>query len=200
MTMTAKLAQTYQFIKHYYMTHGYAPTSTEVAAGIGISSRGVAHRYISELRDQGYLEIVAGKHRGIKLIDNNDPLASYNLPLLGEIAAGHPIEAIANEQSLNIASCLIGDNRFLLRAKGDSMIGDGIHDGDYIICESKQHADDGEIIVALIDQNEATLKRLKNNQDSTVSLLPSNPALPVMTFAAERVTIQGTYVGLLRMR
>lgn len=200
MALTAKLAQTYQFIKRYYVQQGYAPTCKEIAQGIGIRSRGVVHRYLKALQAQGYLELLPKQKRNIQLKADKHLGLHCELPIIGQIAAGQPIEAIQDQQTLNLTDCLMGHNRFILRAKGDSMIGDGIYDGDYIICESRQQAENGEIVVALIDSNETTLKRFRQNDERTIALIPSNPALPSMLFAAERVTIQGIYIGLLRLQ
>ena len=121
------------------------------------------------------------------------------LPLIGKIAAGQPIEAIETHESINLNTMFIGKNRYLLRVSGDSMIGDNICDGDYIICEQCDTARDGIIVVALIDQQEATLKRIFRNENGTVTLVPSNPELSPMVYPADRVTIQGSFIGLFRV-
>ena len=120
------------------------------------------------------------------------------LPLLGRIAAGQPIEAISDQRSVDIANIFLRENHYALQVKGDSMIEEGIFDGDVVVCKHANVADDGQIVVALVDDREATLKRLRRNQDRSVTLFPANPHLQPMTYPADRVQVQGIYVGLLR--
>jgi len=193
--LTAKQHQTYQFIRHYILKFSYAPTEAEIATGIGIKSRGVVHRYISALSAAGYLEVIPNKRRNIRLTEQQD---MRDLPILGTIAAGSPIEAMDDVRSFNLSDRVLGSNRFILEVKGDSMMGDNICDGDYIVCESAQRIDAGEIVIALIDQQEVTLKRYRQNSDHTVTLIPSNPDFSPQVYAQSRIHVQGKYVGLLR--
>ena len=195
--LTGKQHQTFQFICRYISQQGYSPTEDEIAAGIGISSRGVVHRYLTVLANQGLIQMVKGKRRNIVLVESAQE--RRDLPILGKIAAGIPIEAIVAPQFIELDRLFIGPNRFVLEVKGDSMIEDNICDGDYIICEQRSTADNGAIVIALVDKQEATLKRLKHNPNNTITLLPSNPSYPPMTYAADRVEIQGVYLGLLRL-
>lgn len=195
--LTAKQLQTYKFICDYLRKNKIAPTTAEVAAGIGITSRGVVHRYLSALQEAGYISLVPGKRRNIQLLENDD--VHLELPIIGKIAAGSPIQAIETERELNIGEAFLGKGRFILQVKGDSMIGDNIVDGDYIVCESIQVAHPNDIVVALIENSEATLKRIHTNKDGTVTLIPSNPKLSPLVYPAQDVQIQGRYLGLLRM-
>lgn len=196
--LTAKQQKTYQFIYQYIQKYDYAPTAAEIAAGIGIKSRGVVHRYVKALAAAGMIDIVPGRRRNICLRQTPEEIAAV-LPVVGKIAAGQPLEAIVQQQSFNISHYLSGANRFILEVKGDSMTGDNICDGDYIICESCVQADKNDIVIALIDGEEATLKRIQYNDDGTITLLPSNAQFSSMVYAAERVQVQGTYIGLLRL-
>ncbi len=199
--LTLAQQRTLKFIRQFFAQHGYAPTVMEVAEGIGIKSKGVAHRYILALQDAGKLEIQQGRHRNIALLEDDadsDGSASQ-IPLLGKIAAGQPIEAVVNNEMLDVNALFAGANRYALRVQGDSMIDEGIFDGDIVICEHCKAANDGDIVVALVDEGEATLKTLKNNRNGTVSLIPANPNLSTMIFEAGRVQIQGRFIGLLRV-
>ncbi len=199
--LTPRLQDTLGFIRDYLAQHDYAPLLSEIALGIGIQSKGVVHRYLQDLSQAGYIEILAGKHRGIRLIESNHShqgQADCSLPLLGRIAAGHPIEAIPNHDQVDLAEFLIGENRFVLKVRGESMIEAGILDGDMVVIEQCVHANDGDIIVALIDRDEATLKTLRHNGDGSIMLIPANKQMPPMIYAAERVAIQGVVVGQLR--
>lgn len=189
--------KTLSFIRQFIARQGYAPSLSEIALGIGISSKGVAHRYVQALAGAGYLILQPGRQRGIELVAEEGLEETLTLPLLGRIAAGRPIEAIPGQEMLDLTS-LYGPNRYALRVTGDSMVEAGILDGDTVIVEQRQIANDGEIVVALIDGEDVTLKRLKYRQDGNLALVAENPDMPPMIYAAERVAIQGVVVGQLR--
>lgn len=193
--LTLSQQKTLDFIKKFLRIKGYAPTASEIANGIGITSRGVVHRYLKALQEAGELHLLPNRHRNIQLVNRVSPKV---LPLVGCIAAGQPIEAIAEHESINITEIFLGENRFALRVKGDSMIDEGIFDGDIVVCEHASTARDGQIVVALIDQEHATLKRLKRENNELITLLPANRALKPMLYESSRVTIQGIYIGLIR--
>ena len=193
--LTDSERKTLDFIEHYVARHGFAPKLQEIADGIGIRSRGVAHRYVQALIRAGFLENNAGRHRGLKLVGIRE---GHCIPLLGKIAAGQPIEAIPDETEINLADFFMGPGRFALRVQGDSMIEAGILDGDIAIIKQQSTARNGDIVVALIDNEDATLKTFKNMGDGRVCLIPSNSALTTMMFDAARVQIQGILVGCMR--
>jgi repressor LexA len=192
--LTLSQRKTYEFIKLYFREKQYSPTMAEIAAGIGIHSRGVIHRYVSALVKQQLIEVEPGRKRNIKLRHSEQNV----LILKGRIAAGSPIEAISDHETVDIINIFLGTNRYALKVKGDSMIDEGIFDGDVVVCEYCEVPAEGKIVVALIDQQEATLKRIKYNSDNTITLIPANPRLLPMTYARNRITIQGVYIGLLR--
>jgi repressor LexA len=184
------------FIRDYIRQHGHGPTLKEIGAAMNIKSKGTVHRYVQALTNKGALEHVERGWRGIRLA--NEPFHSTTLPLAGRIAAGHPIEAIPGQDELDLAAMFVNDNRFALQVKGDSMIDIGILDGDWVIIEQRQTARDGDIVVALIDEQDATLKRFKRLADGQVLLIPENTNLSPMQYSPERVRIQGILVGQLR--
>ncbi|MET0050801.1 MAG: transcriptional repressor LexA [Candidatus Thiodiazotropha sp.] len=184
------------FIRRYLKRRGYAPSLIEIAEGIGITSKGTAHRHVQALADAGRIRLISGRKRGIELVDEEADDKS-SLPLLGRIAAGQPIEAIAGQDRLDLSD-LLGANRYALQVKGNSMIGAGILDGDLVVIDPCDTADDGAIVVALIDDGEATLKRLKRLKSGRIKLIAENPDIPPLTYAAKRVRIQGVLVCQLR--
>lgn len=194
--ITLAQKKTYEFIKDFFKNQGHAPTIAEIAKGIGIKSRGVAHRYVRALADNGLLKLIPDCRRNIELIQEEPeyPL----LPLVGRIAAGQPIEAVPQHEALDIMNIFLGANRFALQVKGDSMIEEGIMDGDLVVCEHCGSAKNGQIVVALIDNQEATLKKIQYNQDHSVTLIPANMNLQPMVYPAKRVQIQGIFIGLMR--
>lgn len=198
--LTLAQRKTEEFIRKFFKEKGYAPTASEIAQGIGIKSRGVVHRYLKALAESGRISLTPKRHRNIKLLAPLEEVFSDmgSLPLVGSIAAGSPIEAIQQNESIDVASIFLGPNRYALIVKGDSMIEEGILDGDIVVCEKSDSANDGQIVVALIDQEEATLKRLQRNMDATVTLHPANASLKPMIYPSNRVSIQGIYIGLVR--
>jgi repressor LexA len=225
--MTPTAYKIYNFIKDYLDKHPYAPNTTEIAQGIGLKSRGVIPRYLKQLEDAGLITRTAGKHRNISLTEtkknieksartpaaanetareqtNFTPPPSYQPPLtinlVGSIAAGRPIEAILDNQQMDLSDLFLKDDHYALRVKGDSMIEEGIFDGDIVVCQYTQSAENGTIVVAIIDEEEATLKRIKHDpMTNHVTLIPANPNLKPKQYEAHRVRIQGRYLGLLRL-
>jgi repressor LexA len=198
--MTSRQRDVYRFIHDFIEQHGYGPLLTEIAEGIGIQSKGTVHRYVTGLAAAGLIEIVTGRHRGIRLCgqDQDGAQQGVSLPLVGKIAAGRPIEAIAGDEHINLADFFMGPNRFVLKVQGDSMMEAGILDGDMVIVEKRDWADNGTVVVALIDRQEATLKRIRHNPDGTVTLFPANQNLTPVTYSADRVSVQGVVVGQMR--
>jgi repressor LexA len=197
--LTDRSRQVYSFLQAYVARHGYAPKLREIAAHLGITSRGVVHRHLRALEQEGLIRIEPDRARGVRLRSARGRLARpLVLPLAGRIAAGRPIEAIPGEEEIDLSEFFVNGNRFVLRVQGDSMIEDGILDGDMVIVEKRETAEDGEIVVALIDGMEATLKRLQKNRDGSVTLRPANGRLAPMRYPAARVRIQGVVVGQFR--
>lgn len=196
--LTDKQRLTLDFIERYIATYTVPPKLQEIADGIGISSRGVAHRYVQALIDSGFIKTGSGKHRNIRLLKPNPHRPKSTLPLLGKIAAGKPIEAIPGEDQLDLRD-FFGHNNFAVRVQGDSMIEAGILDGDTVIIEFRETADDGDIVVALIDESETTLKKFKrSHRGRYIKLIPANKDMEEMVYEANRVRIQGVLIGQLR--
>ena len=185
------------FIQAFIIKHGHSPTLVEIGKAMEISSKGTIHRYVQNLRNQGLLAAPERGWRGIRLADDA-LINSTTLPLVGRIAAGQPIEAVHDHGEINLTEMFVGKDRYALEIKGDSMIDIGILDGDIVIIQPQETAQFGDIIVALIDDQEATLKRFKRLQDGSVELSPENQELKPMVYDADRVKIQGLLVGQLR--
>lgn len=188
----------FDFIRRHINQHGYSPSLMEIAQAIGVASKGLISRYVHALEDEGLIELVPGERRNIRL----KPAPESKIPLLGSIAAGLPIEAISDNDAIDVVNLLMENQRsqlFGLRVKGDSMVDEGIFDGDIVLCEKRDAAQAGEIVVALIDGHEATLKRFYKQKDGTVSLVPANIALKPQVYEAQRVQIQGIFRGLIRL-
>lgn len=197
--LTDRQQQTYDFLKTYLERHGRPPKLREIAEGLGLRSRGTVHRYLAALEAAGLIRVLPGRARGIRLREAGGEAASAtSLPLLGRIAAGCPIEAIPGQERIDLSEFFVGPGRYVLRVQGDSMIEDGILDGDMVVVEQRPRAENGDIVVALIDQQEATLKRFYLKEDGSVLLRPSHPTLSPMVYSPERVSLQGVVVGQFR--
>jgi len=202
--LTDREREVYDFVSAYTRRHGVAPKLKEIAAHLGIASRGVVHRYLRAIEEKGLIAIEPEVARGVRLAHAprksgvaGEPKRAV-LPLLGRIAAGLPIEAIPDETEIDLSEFFMGPNRFVLRVAGDSMIEAGILNGDMVIVESRSTARNGEIVVALIERDEATLKYFQRNADGSITLTPANRTMSPMRFAAARVAIQGVVVGQMR--
>ncbi len=193
--LTSCQHKTLSFIRRYIAVNGYSPSFSDIAKGLGIKSRGVVHRYVHALADAGYIDLIPGRQRNIQLRDEH---GSNTLPFLGQIAAGQPIEAIEDIQTINASEKLYGENRYALKIKGESMIDIGILDGDIVIVEQKQTAHNGDIVVALVDNSEATLKRFRKINNDQVELIPENSSMEPMIYHQSQVAIQGILVGQFR--
>ena len=198
--LTSSEKKTLKFIQKYCIEKGYSPTLTEIAKGIGIKSKGVVHRFTKTLESLNLISISSHRKRGIVLnleAYENQSVAPI-IPLLGRIAAGQPIEAIEGREEINLADFIMNPDRFALQVSGDSMIEAGILDGDTVIIKHQNTAENGDIIVALIDGLEATLKRLKKLPDGMILLIPENKLMEGLIYEAKRIQIQGVVVGQLR--
>lgn len=178
------------------------PTLDELCADLGLRSRGSLHKHIQALVAAGWVESLHGQHRGVRLVPPSEPQSEPEqdglLPLLGRIAAGRPIEAIPEPEQIEVPAHL-RTNRpcYVLRVAGDSLCEAGILDGDYVVIEQRDHARNGEIVVALIQGEEVTLKRIVQAPDR-VLLCPENSAMQAMAYHPDEVLIQGVLVGQMR--
>lgn len=194
--LTDREREVYDFVRAYTRRHGVPPKLREIGAQLGVASRGTVHRYLRAIEAAGLIAITPDRARGVRLVSK--VTARSVLPVLGRIAAGLPIEAIPDETEIDLSEFFMGPNRFVLRVDGESMIEAGILHGDMVIVESRNSARNGEIVVALIDNQEATLKTFLRNPDGSITLRPANHSMAPIRFAAARVTIQGVVVGQMR--
>lgn len=195
--MTPLQDKIYQFIQSYLETHAYSPSLSEIAQGLGLSAKSVSliSRNIHALVANGHLKIDKKGYRNLAMVSNH----SLSLPFLGRIAAGAPIEAVEDKQQINLDEFFKSDNAFALQVKGDSMIDEGILDGDFVICVHSTQAREGEIVVALIDDANATLKRISYKIKDRITLIPANPNLKAKAYLPNRISVQGIFKGLLRV-
>jgi repressor LexA len=196
MKLTRRQQDIYDYLHNNAESFVHPPTYDELCQQLGLSSRGSLHKHIQALIEAGLVEPMEGRW-GIRLVEWEQ--VDGGIPHLGDIAAGRPIQAIPQPEFLPVPDFLLSKRPcYALTVKGESMIEAGIMDGDLVIIEKRDTARNGEIVVALINNEEATLKRQQNNHDGTVTLIPENRAMEPMTYPAEQVQIQGVLVSLLR--
>lgn len=188
---------TLEFLRNYMAEHGYAPTLKEIANHIGVKSPSTAHFHMERLMDKGFIH--KDSNGGIELKESSRPeLAPTAVPLVGIIAAGTPIDAIEDKTMIEIPPSMI-DGRgevYCLEVSGDSMIDAHICDGDIVVIKKQDVADNGQIVVALLDDGTATLKRYRRLKNGKIMLIPANPALTPIT--VDSVSIQGRAIGIIR--
>ncbi|MBT8396875.1 MAG: transcriptional repressor LexA [Gemmatimonadetes bacterium] len=200
MPLTKRQKEILDFIHGFIDEHGYAPSFEEIAHSFGYSSLATVHEHLSNLERKGYIRKSYNESRSIEMVPDDVTVSAMELPLLGTVAAGLPIEAIREQESLTVPLDMVrpGKDNFVLRVEGDSMIDEQIRDGDYIVVSSQQTASDGEVVVALVEGDSVTVKRLFRESGDKIRLQPANASMaPILVDAAD-VTVLGVVVGLIR--
>ena len=201
MKLTRRQREIYDYLAEFIERNGYAPSLEEIAARFGLSSVATVHEHLENLESKGALRRDPHRSRAIELTEpaHGRRSTAVELPLLGRVAAGQPLEAIADDETLAVPESMLGRGEtFVLRVAGDSMIDEHIADGDFVIVEKRDTARDGERIVALIDGEHATLKTLYHEPDGRVRLQPANERIAPLLYDAARVRVQGVAIGILR--
>jgi len=204
--LTRKQQELLDFLVTNHNQFSQPPTLDELCFAMGLKSRGSLHKHIQGLINAGLVEAPNRKQRGVRLTEqslaiksaDNNEVDDHLTPFVGAIAAGRPIEALVNTSYMSIPDEIKTENScYILQVKGDSMIDDGIFDGDWVIIEQRSYARNGEIVVALIDKTDATLKYIEQYPHETV-LIPANKNMSPMHFQPQQVEIQGVLVGQMR--
>jgi repressor LexA len=198
-TLTKRQKQMVDYLDGYIEEHGYAPTLAEVGAYFGLSSLATVHKHLRNLENKGVIRRTHNHSRALEIAGKgNGAAAARELPLLGQVAAGAPIDAIEGNDTISVPEQFVRrDNTFCLRVKGESMVDEGIRDGDYIIVEGRDAANQGETVVALIG-NEATVKKYYREADGRIRLQPANPSMEPIYVREDGLQIRGVVVGLMR--
>lgn len=198
MAITRRQKEVLDFLTAFTQKNTYSPSYEEIAAGLGLSSLATVHKHITNLQTKGLLQRAHNRSRSIDVIPARPAKkASDRLPLMGRIAAGLPVEAVESSESISLGDIIGGREVFALEVRGDSMRDEHIVSGDYVLVERTKTAREGEIIVALIDGAEATLKRFYR-EGSMIRLQPSNATMAPIYAPAASVAIQGKVLGILR--
>jgi repressor LexA len=196
MNLTKRQKEIVDFIRAYRSAHGISPTQREIRENFNLSSFGTVQKHLKRLEEKGALSREWNRSRGISPADE-EIRKGREVALLGTVAAGRPIEPFPDQETIEVPSSLLGrGEHFVLRVRGDSMVEDGIRDGDYVIVARQSTARNGQTVVALV-RGEATLKRYYS-EGARVRLQPANAAMKPMTVDARDLTVQGVVTGLIR--
>jgi repressor LexA len=204
MTLTKRQKEVLDYLVSFDNKHGYAPSFEEIGKGLKLTSLATVHKHITTLEKKGFIRRGYNQSRSIEILQLPKPVKEQisdrkiqELPLVGRIAAGRPLEAVEERETLSLGDFARG-NSFVLQVKGSSMIEDHIMDGDYVVCEQTQVANAGDIVVALVSGDEATLKRFYREGSGKVRLQPANSEMAPILVPAADVKIQGRVIGVLR--
>jgi repressor LexA len=196
--LTKRQREILDYLNEFIQQHGYAPSLEEIGRRFGLSSLATVHKHLTNLQEKGFIKRAWNRSRSVELIPARLGGQAVDLPLLGYVAAGAPIEAVATAESLSVPESFIGKrDTYVLRVRGDSMIDEQIRDGDFVIVENRKTVDNGEMVIALLGGVEVTLKKFYRD-NGRVRLQPANPALQPILVDASQIQIQGVVIGMMR--
>ena len=200
MPLTKRQKEILDHVESFIEKNGYAPSFEEIAKAFGYSSLATVHEHLSNLERKGYIRKAYNESRSIELVGPAFGSNIVELPLLGAVAAGLPIEAIEQQETLSVPPDMVrsGSESFVLRVQGESMIDEQIRDGDSIVVSAQDTADDGQMVVALVGGHSATVKKMYREPDGRIRLQPANPSMAPIIEDASNVQIQGVVVGVIR--
>jgi repressor LexA len=200
MSLTKRQHEILSFLGSYNDEHGYAPSFEEIAERFGYTSLATVHEHLSNLERKGYIKRGYNESRAIEILPSEIFPRALELPLLGQVAAGMPIEAISTPETLAVPEDFVrrSGNHYVLRVRGNSMIDEQIRDGDYVVVNERQRADNGEMVIALLSGNSATFKKYYRERDGRIRLQPANETIAPIYVHENDITIQGVVVGVLR--
>ena len=195
--LTKRQREILDYLNEFIGQHGYAPSLEEIGRRFNLSSLATVHKHLTNLQEKGFIRRTWNRSRSVEMVQTRTP-RTLELPLLGYVAAGRPIEAVTAAETIAVPDALVGRrDSYVLRVKGDSMIDEQIRDGDFVIVEDRKAADNGEMVVALIGGNDVTLKTIFH-EHGKVRLQPANPTMQPMLLDPAQVQVQGVVIGVMR--
>lgn len=196
--LTKRQREILDYLNGFIQQHGYAPSLEEVGKRFGLSSLATVHKHLTNLQQKGFIKRAWNRSRSVEVMPTRVVGRSVELPLLGYVAAGSPIEAIVGNETIDVPESLAGTrDTYVLRVRGDSMIDEQIRDGDFVIVEDRRTAENGETVVALLGGNEVTLKKLYR-ENGQIRLQPANPTIQPIIVPASDVQVRGVVIGVMR--
>ena len=200
MPLTKRQREILSYLSDYNEANGYAPSFEEIASRFNYNSLATVHEHLTNLERKGYIKRNYNESRAIEILPSEAYQRAVELPLLGTVAAGAPIEALAMGETMAVPDGFLRRNgsHYVLRVRGDSMIDDQIRDGDFVVVNDRQAADNGEMVIAMLNGNSATVKKYYREKDGRIRLQPANEAMSPMYIHENDISIQGVVVGVLR--
>ena len=196
--LTKRQREILDYLNEFIQQHGYAPSLEEIGRRFNLSSLATVHKHLSNLQEKGFIRRAWNRSRSVELVPTRGAGRAMELPLLGFVAAGVPIEAVAGTETIAVPEILAGKrDSYVLRVKGDSMIDEQIRDGDFVIVEDRKTAENGEMVIAMVGGSDVTLKKFYRDS-GRIRLQPANPAMQPLILDAGQVQVQGVVVGVMR--
>jgi repressor LexA len=196
--LTKRQREILDYLNDFIQQHGYAPSLEEIGRRFGLSSLATVHKHLTNLQEKGFIKRAWNRSRSVELVSSRVGGRAVELPLLGYVAAGRPIEAVLNSETIAVPEEMVGKrDTYVLRVKGDSMIDEQIRDGDFVIVEDRNYASPGETVIALIHGSDVTLKKFYS-EHGHIRLQPANAAMQPIILPPDQVQVQGVVIGVMR--
>jgi repressor LexA len=200
MPLTKRQREILSYLTTYTEENGYAPSFEEIAETFRYSSLATVHEHLSNLQRKGYIKRSYNESRAIEILPTEATPRAVELPLLGAVAAGMPIEALTHGETLTVPDAFVrrSGSHYVLRVRGNSMIDEQIRDGDFVVVNERQSADNGEMVIAMLNGDSATVKKYYRERDGRIRLQPANETMQPIYVHENDISIQGIVVGVLR--
>jgi repressor LexA len=200
MPLTKRQREILTYLTGYTEQNGFAPSFEEIAEYFRYNSLATVHEHLTNLERKGYIKRNYNESRAIEILPTEATPRAIELPLLGAVAAGVPIEAIEHNETYAVPEAMVGrgGNHYVLRVRGNSMIDEQIRDGDFVVVNERQRADNGEMVIAMLNGNSATVKKYYRERDGRIRLQPANETMQPIYVHENDISIQGIVVGVLR--
>jgi len=196
--LTKRQREILDYLNDFIQQHGYAPSLEEIGRRFGLSSLATVHKHLTNLQEKGFIKRAWNRSRSVELVSSRVGGRAVELPLLGYVAAGRPIEAVLNSETIAVPEEMVGKrDTYVLRVKGDSMIDEQIRDGDFVIVEDRNYANSGETVIALVHGSDVTLKKFYS-EHGHIRLQPANAAMQPIILPPDQVQVQGVVIGVMR--
>ena len=196
--LTKRQREILDYLQEFIQQHGYAPSLEEIGERFSLSSLATVHKHLTNLQEKGLIKREWNRSRALELVPSQVKIKAVELPLMGRVAAGTPIEAVQSTETIFVPEDMLGRREtYVLQVKGDSMIEEQIRDGDFVIVEDRKTADNGEMVIALIGGADVTLKKFYRD-NGRVRLQPANPTMQPLFVDPSNVQVQGVVVGVMR--
>lgn len=200
MALTRRQREILDFIEEFIQSSGYSPSFEEIARFFGYRSLATVHEHLSNLERKGYIRKNYNESRSVELVEGHRRSGAEELSLLGLVAAGEPIEAIESRETISVPEEMLRGrgSHYVLRVRGDSMIDAQIRDGDYVVVNERETADNGEMVIALVGGEAATVKKFYRESGGRIRLMPANPSMAPQYYREDEIQVRGVVVGVIR--